>query len=99
MKEALATGKDLLLNHFSNVRRWSEVECYKSRQVWIECLGVPPHGWPFNNFKHIGELRGKVIALDNNAESNNDLSAARLLVETCVFSTIQAWFKLSLGRY
>ena len=66
MTKALGFGRDLLENHFSNVKRWLEMECCKCGQVWLECFGVRPHGWSSRNFKSIGELWGKVIALDKN---------------------------------
>ena len=56
VKEALATGSDLLKNNFIDVRKWLELECCQSRQVWIECFTLPPHGWSSDNFNTIGEL-------------------------------------------
>ena len=64
--------------------------------LWLECFGMPPHGWLSKSFKSIGELWGKVVALDKNAEYGSDLSAGWVLVETSFLSTIQDWVKLSL---
>ena len=33
MDEALASGQEILENHFSDVRKWSEKECRQSKQV------------------------------------------------------------------
>ena len=53
MEEALASGQESLENHFSDVRKWLEKECRQSRQVWVEYLRVPPHGWFAGIFKSI----------------------------------------------
>ena len=54
MEEALVSYKDLLLNHFAKVRKWSEEEVYQTRRVWIGCLGTPPHAWTSENTRKIG---------------------------------------------
>ena len=35
LEEALATAKDLLLNHFKEVRKWTDGELCQTRRVWL----------------------------------------------------------------
>ena len=44
VEAALSDGRDLLLNHFDEVKQWSDMELCQTRHVWLDCVGVPPHG-------------------------------------------------------
>ncbi|CAO2816026.1 unnamed protein product [Amaranthus hypochondriacus] len=73
---------------FENVRRWSEDECYNDRLVWLECSGLHPKCWSFENIKMIGEKWGSVLHVDHEDNGVNNLTFARLLVRTKTQSRI-----------
>jgi len=62
MEEALQHPEELQ-TWFSDIKRWDKYECCSTRKVWLEVIGVPPHGWLWENFKIIAELWGYLICL------------------------------------
>lgn len=83
-----------LLKIFADVRRWSEGECYKDRLVWIECFGLHPKCWCFENFKTIGEKWGRVLQVDHDYNGVNSLTFARILTRTKVQNKIEACIRI-----
>lgn len=79
---------------FADVHRWSEGECYSDRLVWIECFGLHPKCWSFENIKTIGEKWGRVLHVDHDDNGVNSLTFARLLVRTKVQNRIEACIKM-----
>ena len=73
MEEVLASGKDLLLNHFAGIRGWSNEEFCDIRRVWIECLGTPPHTWTIENIRRIKDVWGRMVCLYRKTKSVESL--------------------------
>jgi len=54
--------EDALLNHeeldlwFTEITAWDKYVSCGSRKVWLEVIGVPPHGWKWETFKAIADL-------------------------------------------
>jgi len=57
VEEALKSREDLTL-WFSEVKRSDKYECCETRRVWLEMIGVPPHGWRWENFNKIARVVG-----------------------------------------
>ena len=55
MEEALKSHEGLT-PWFSEVKRCDKYECYETRSVWLEMIGVPPPGWRWENFKKIARV-------------------------------------------
>ena len=83
MEIALSIGKELLLEHFVEIR-WSEKEICETRRVWIECLGIPHHKWTIDNIRKIGEEWGSVVCLDSKTKMGESLCSTKILIDTCV---------------
>ena len=96
-EDALKLGGDCLKNHFADVRDWSIEEFNQTRRVWIECLGVPPHAWSYENFRKIADVWGRYICLDRSTREGTDFTSAKILIDTCVFTNIQQWIYFSVG--
>lgn len=79
---------------FMEVRRWSEEEDYSERVTWIECFGIHPKCWSFENINAIGEKWGQVLHIDHDKEGVNSLTFARLMVKTKTKITIKACIKM-----
>ena len=43
MEVELTIGADYMKNYFGEIRKWSDEEQCKTRKVWLECFGMPPH--------------------------------------------------------
>ncbi|KAJ8447085.1 hypothetical protein Cgig2_022814 [Carnegiea gigantea] len=66
-------------------------------KVWIEVLGVPPHGWHKENFKNIAELWRKLICLERAIDKIESFESMRILIDTAIFKTITGAFVLRIG--
>jgi len=49
---------------FGEIKKWGSTEYCDSRRVWLSIVGVPPHGWNWENFKLIAALWGDPICLN-----------------------------------
>ncbi|CAO2824891.1 unnamed protein product [Amaranthus hypochondriacus] len=81
LEDAMEKGSPLW-TYFADVRRWSDEQNYNDRLVWIECHGLHPKCWSYENYKAIGEKWGKVIHIDHEKEGMVCLTFARVLVQT-----------------
>ena len=97
MQEALSSIKELLLNHFEEVRPWSEEEWCQTRTIWVECYGIPPYAQTIKNIK-IRQVWGTVVCLDKVTKERKSFSVARILINTYVLQSIDRWIYLSIGR-
>jgi len=88
---------EALLQWFSEIKRWGREDGCDSRRVWLNIVGVPPHGWMWENFKMIAELWGKFICLGKSASSKDSFEAMRVCIATNTFRKISSEIVLSLG--
>ena len=95
MEAALQTHEELDI-WFSEFKRWDKYDCCTSRKVWIEVVGVPPHGWKWENFKAIAELWGYLICLGKPISRTDTFESMRLLIETDVLFFIEGDFILTI---
>ncbi|MED6146197.1 hypothetical protein PIB30_032356 [Stylosanthes scabra] len=65
MLEALHSS--FLLNHFSEIRRWSRWETNTTGKAWFEIIGIPPHAWNVDNVERIAAICGQVLEVDERA--------------------------------
>lgn len=82
---------------FADVRRWSDEQCYNERMAWIECHGLHPKCWSYENYKAIGEKWGKVLHIDHEREGIVCLTFARILVKTKTQHKIDACIGMEWG--
>ena len=74
MEASLTLGADFMMNYFSTVRQWfDDVQC-KTRTVWEECFGLPPHAWSKDNLKKIGGIWGIVVGMDDKTKDGANFS-------------------------
>ncbi|CAO2841405.1 unnamed protein product [Amaranthus hypochondriacus] len=83
-----------LWKYFSNVFWWAEGDSYNVRDAWIECFGIHPKCWSFENVKRIGEKWGTILHVHHDNNGVNSLTYARMLVRTKAQYNIDA--RLSL---
>ena len=96
MVEALSHPEELH-QWFTDVKKWGAEEYCDSRKVWIVILGVPPHGWCWENFKQIAELWGKLICLRKAASLTDSFESMRVLSATKNFQRIDSEILFTLG--
>ena len=78
------------------IKRWGIEEACNSRRVWLYIMGVPPHGWLWENFKQIAELWGDFICLGRSTNSTESFEVMKVLIATQVFQRIEAELLLQL---
>jgi len=88
---------EALSQWFSEIKKWGIEDGCDSRRVWLNIVGVPPHGWSWENFKMIAELWGKFICLGKSASSKDSFEAMRVCIATDIFRRISSEIILSLG--
>ena len=87
--------EDVFQNHdelgqwFINVKKWNKYDCCETRSVWLEILGVPPHGWSWENCLKITELWGRLVCLGKPIFRTNSFQSMKVLIVTDIFHTIQ----------
>jgi len=82
---------------FINVKKWSLEDRCETRRVWLEVIGVPPHGWKWENFKDIAEKWGKFISLGRSTLNTESFETMRVQIATAVFQKIEAEILLQVG--
>ena len=82
---------------FVEIKRWGTEEVCDSRRVWLYIMGVPPHGWLWENFKQIAELWGEFICLGRSTNSIESFEVMKVLVATKVFQFIEGEVLLHIG--
>ncbi|XLR65088.1 hypothetical protein S83_015760 [Arachis hypogaea] len=96
--EAYTFKLDSMLQVFYRIRRWEEAECGGSRQVWLECYGMPIHVWSEEAFKAVGGLWGNVIHCAIPTGAGASFRVGRVQVDTCVFDEIRESVRLVIGE-
>ncbi|CAO2820630.1 unnamed protein product [Amaranthus hypochondriacus] len=67
---------------FIDVRRWSDMECYLERFVWLECRALNPKCWSTENFMKVGDLWVKTVKVVLEHEGINTITSVKILVKT-----------------
>jgi len=57
--------------------------------VWLEIIGVPPHGWKWENFKKIVELWGVLLCLGKPIIRTDSFESMKVLIATDILRSIQ----------
>ena len=91
MEEALKNHEELDL-WFYDIKRWDKYDRCESRKVWLEVLGIPPHGWKWQNFKKIAELWGYLICLGRSIVKTDTFETMTMLIETDILRRIEEEF-------
>lgn len=73
---------------FIRIKNWDIYDTCDSRRIWIEVLGVPPHGWNLEIFKSIGELWGNFVCVDNNIDNPESFESIKILIDTNLFDNM-----------
>jgi len=84
MEEALNNHQELD-TWFSEVKRWDKYDYCETRKVWLEIIGVPPHGWKWENFKKIAYLWGRLICLGKSIARTDNFESMKILIATDTF--------------
>ncbi|CAO2835011.1 unnamed protein product [Amaranthus hypochondriacus] len=79
---------------FTDVRRWSKTEQFVERLVWLECVGMNPCLWSYDNFRRIGEIWGKTVRVNHEYNGIISLTSAKILIQTTTLKTIETCVKL-----
>ena len=95
MENALQNHEELD-NWFLEVKKWDKYECCETRKVWLEVIGVPPHGWNWENFKKIADIWGFLICLGKPILRTDAFDSMKLLIETDILSHIERSFILNI---
>ena len=91
LEKAEQNGKEKLLTIVDDFRRWDIQEVSNVRRVWLECKGLPLHGWSNANVEKIGVIWGKVVQCDCESWDCTGFQSARVLIDTTVMSSIEGW--------
>jgi len=92
-----------MMNHqdlqqwFIEVKRWGVEDYCESRRVWLDIIGVPPHGWTWENFKAIAELWGQLICLGKPSSRIESFEVMKILIATTVLRRIEAEIVITIG--
>ena len=81
---------------FTEIKKWDRYERCTSRKVWLEVVGVPPHGWVWENFQQIAEVWGCLISLSKPILRMDAFDSMKLLIETDIMSYIDEVFILTI---
>lgn len=73
---------------FKEIRLWNPNLIAKERTMWLKITGVPAHVWGENIFKHISQLMGTFVALDESTRDKARLDVGRVLITTSIPNTI-----------
>jgi len=96
MTEALEHQEELE-QWFIDIKRWGIEDCCETRRVWLDVIGVPPHGWMWENFKQIAELWGSLICLGKSSSNTDSFEVMRILIATKSMQRIEAVVLLEVG--
>ena len=86
--EALQNHEELDV-WFTEIKVWNQYERCSSRRVWLEVIGVPPHGWLWENFKIIAELWGCLICLGKPIFRTEAFDNMKIQIETDILAFIE----------
>ena len=88
MEEALHKPEELQ-SWFSEIKKWDKYERCSTRKVWLEIIGVPPHGWLWENFKTIADIWGYLICLSKPIMRTDSFDTMKVLIETDILAFIE----------
>ena len=71
-----------LTTWFMDVKKWAIEDCCDTRRVWLDIIGIPSHGWKWENFKRIAELWGRFISLGKSISYTKSFEVMRVLIAT-----------------
>ena len=95
----LGRDESTLRGYFAEVRNWTMKEVCQTRCTWVECFGVPIHGWCEENFRRIAEQLGTVVQCDNQVAQMSHFNSAKVLIDTCYYPFIQECVYLSINGF
>ena len=70
------------------MKRWDKYEYCETRRVWLEIIGMPPHGWKWENLKKIANIWGKLICLAKPIIRTKSFESMKLFIITDILRTI-----------
>ena len=88
--------QEVLEQWFCDIKRWGIEEACDTRRVWLDIIGVPPHGWKWENFKQIAELWGRLICLGKSSSITDSFEVMRVLIATRSLHRIEAEILLTV---
>ena len=94
---AALSQQDELHQWFTELKAWGPEDYCDSRKVWIVILGVPPHGWCWENFKTIAELWGNFICLGKSVSQIDSFESMKVLIATKILQKIDSEILLQIG--
>ena len=96
MEEALSHQEELQ-QWFVDVKKWGVEDCCDTRKVYLDIIGVPPHGWKWENFKQIAELWGQFICLGKSSSITESFEVMRVLIARECLRRIESEILLTVG--
>jgi len=79
------------------VKKWGIEDQCESRRVWLDIIGVPPHGWTWENFKAIAEVWGQLICLGRPSSRIESFEVMKILIVTRVLRRIEDEIIIQIG--
>ena len=95
-EEVLSLEKNFLSSILNEIRKWTPQDVCQTRRIWLECQGLPLHGWSKLNITKISDIWGKVIRIDFPKGELEDFSFARIMIDTACYSFINNWICFAL---
>jgi len=74
---------------FTEIKAWDRYDWCTTRKAWLEVVGVPPHGWIWENFQQIAGIWGYLISLSKPIIRTDAFDSMKLLIETDIMSCIE----------
>ncbi|KAG5544682.1 hypothetical protein RHGRI_017205 [Rhododendron griersonianum] len=81
---------------FGTVKPWQGEPASIERFVCLSCFGIPLNSWNPETFKHIGEVWGYFIMLDEATLKDLSFAKGKILVATEETSRIDRWIQLEV---
>lgn len=73
---------------FMSLEKWVPKSSVSVRKVWLQCFGVPLHGWSAEIFEAIGRKFGEVVEIAKGTLDRSVLEVGRICIKTEDFSFI-----------
>jgi len=95
MRQTLSNLEDMK-QWFGEIKQWGSAETCESRRVWLSIVGIPPHGWRWDNFKMTAALWGVPLCMNRSAKLTESFEVMKVLIVTKIMHRIEGEVLLHL---
>lgn len=93
---ALTEAHSVWNKAFASLQKWVPGLNANMRDVWIQCLGVPLHGWAEEVFMAIGGNFGEAVKIAKETLDKSNMEFGRLCVKTDLIGFINREVKIKI---